>query len=190
MQLSPVIILATLCIVLQLTSSAPVTTNSHASNSHWLPAVATWYGSANGDGSDGKHIIKPHFTLSSDRNVKTFSHYIPEYRRSVWLRYVGRRETVTCEGWSGEPYPLQERWRLRSLLQGSVLGQEYMFPKSRHRHHHRRVSRLFEDQHSLWSQWCGFWSTGYLRRIWSPPQPWSHSRDLPPVHAYFIIIIF
>lgn len=109
MQLSPVIILATLCIVLQLTSSAPVTTNSHASNSHWLPAVATWYGSANGDGSDGKHIIKPHFTLSSDRNVKTFSHYIPEYRRSVWLRYVGRRETVTCEGWSGEPYPLQER---------------------------------------------------------------------------------
>lgn len=80
MQFSPVIILATLCIVPQLTSSAPVTTNSHGSNSHWLPAVATWYGSANGDGSDGKHIIKPHFTLSSDRNVKTF--FLITYRNT------------------------------------------------------------------------------------------------------------
>ncbi|CAF2131774.1 expansin-B3-like precursor [Brassica rapa] len=55
MQLPPAIILATLCIVLQLLniSSASVIPNRHVSNAHWLPAVATWYGSANGDGSDG-----------------------------------------------------------------------------------------------------------------------------------------
>ncbi|VVA98642.1 unnamed protein product [Arabis nemorensis] len=51
MQLPPVLI----CIVLQLLvgSSAYTTTNRHVSDAHWLPAVATWYGSVNGDGSDG-----------------------------------------------------------------------------------------------------------------------------------------
>lgn len=108
MQLSLAIILATLCIFLRLlnSSSAPVTTNSHASKSHWLPAVATWYGSANGDGSDGKHIIKPHFTLYSDRNVETF----------FSLHTVIQEERVgTVRWWTWNRYMRGlERWILSS----------------------------------------------------------------------------
>ena len=111
-------------------------------------------------------------------------------RRSVWVRYVGGREAVPCESWSRESYSLQKRWRLWSLLQGSVLGQEYLFPESRHCHRHWRVPRLLQNQHSLWSQWCSLWSIGYHRRVWSPPQPWSHPRHLPEVHIYFISILF
>lgn len=44
-----------LCFVIPFSAAAPL--HRGATASHWLPATATWYGSPDGDGSDGNLLV-------------------------------------------------------------------------------------------------------------------------------------
>lgn len=58
----------------------------------------------------------------------------------MWVRVAGGREAVQGSCWSSESVAVQERRRLRRLLQGQVSGQDHLLKESSHNHCHRPVA--------------------------------------------------
>ncbi|OMP07193.1 putative Beta-expansin 3 precursor [Corchorus olitorius] len=74
-------------------------------------------------------------------------------------------DAVEGSSGSGEPSAVQERGRVRGVLQSEVLRQEHMLKEGGDRNCDRRVPRwlLLQWPHPLRPKWCSLWPNGDKR---------------------------